>query len=488
MKIIGYARVSSKEQAQNSHALEQQIERLKQAGAEEVLADVESGWKNESDRTNLKQLMLLVENRQVDQVLVTRLDRLSRRGLKSFQIIEKFLKSNVTLKALDESFDLTTAAGRAMAGQLVVFAQFHSDQKAESIRHGWEHLRSKKVAIQPPFGYKVIDGKYELNHEPFLCLIDGHIEFTYAAIAHDLVNIFFEQQTLRKTLAHINQKYGIQFFSHCSKSGKKLNGRSGRMFRFSLMGFRNWLLNPVLQGHTAYRKQAEIYYNTHLEHRIISPDEFSEIEKIFKQNKAIRGYGTNARRKYPCSGLVFCADCRGACYSATGTRNYYRAKRLGIPIEKIYYFQCKNWRIRGCSQKTMIPMQTVEDAIITSLTQKASKIVAGKMNFTATVVKSEKLLQLESQLKGLQQLGKNPAIDEAIANLQLQIEAEVSQHQQASQNSQEVEKRRKLCAEVFSDSQFWLQLTDEDKRRIYRELVDKVLVRDGKVVSVSLAF
>ncbi len=36
-RIIGYARVSSTEQSENSHALEQQIDRLRAAGATEII-------------------------------------------------------------------------------------------------------------------------------------------------------------------------------------------------------------------------------------------------------------------------------------------------------------------------------------------------------------------------------------------------------------------------------------------------------------------
>ncbi|MBU7585166.1 MAG: hypothetical protein KAF91_20130 [Nostoc sp. TH1S01] len=42
-EVVAYARVSSREQAENSAALDQQIARLKAAGAEIVLIDTESG-------------------------------------------------------------------------------------------------------------------------------------------------------------------------------------------------------------------------------------------------------------------------------------------------------------------------------------------------------------------------------------------------------------------------------------------------------------
>ncbi len=76
--IVGYCRVSSREQSDNSSALEQQIARVREAGAEEVLIDIESGRSNrEDDRTEFQKIMKLVEQERIE-VIVTRLDRLSR--------------------------------------------------------------------------------------------------------------------------------------------------------------------------------------------------------------------------------------------------------------------------------------------------------------------------------------------------------------------------------------------------------------------------
>jgi DNA invertase Pin-like site-specific DNA recombinase len=44
--IVGTARVSSKEQAENSNALKQQIDQLERAGCEKIYVDIESGrWR-----------------------------------------------------------------------------------------------------------------------------------------------------------------------------------------------------------------------------------------------------------------------------------------------------------------------------------------------------------------------------------------------------------------------------------------------------------
>ena len=57
-KCVGYCRVSSREQANNSHALEQQQDRVRLAGVEEILTDVDSGSKD--NRPNWKKLQVMV--------------------------------------------------------------------------------------------------------------------------------------------------------------------------------------------------------------------------------------------------------------------------------------------------------------------------------------------------------------------------------------------------------------------------------------------
>ncbi|MGB3208292.1 MAG: fdxN element excision recombinase XisF [Crinalium sp.] len=487
MRILGYARVSSREQSENSNALDQQCERLKAAGASEILIDVESGWKSKH-RPNLDKLMAMVRSHSVEEVIVTRLDRLSRQGLKSFQIFQEFLDAGVVLRALDEPFDLTTAAGRAMAGQLVVFAQFHSDQKAESVKAGWKHLRDRKIAVNPPFGYIKLDNYHQLDHRPFLCLIDGQREMSKAAIAREIVDAFLSKKTLRLTLREINERYGIRTFAHNKSDGKRLGGRvAHEMFRFSPSGLKNWLTNPVLQGHLPYlRKESDrsqIHYNTHPDQRLITDEEFRQIESIINHNKQVRGYGSTAL-KYPCSGLVFCAECRSACYSLSGANNYHKAKKLGIEPDRNYYFQCKNWRLRACSNKSVIRMEVVENAVVNALTQRASAIANIALTNPVSHPDSPEIQQLQSQLLSMKSIpGNNPAIKSAIS----EIESQITQLRYSlSQNQNQDSVSRDLLLWAFSNPDCWHDASYEDKKRVYRELVEKVIVKNGQVVEVKL--
>jgi len=483
-RVVGYARVSTKEQANDSNALLQQIDRLKAAGAIEIFSDVESGWKKNT-RPQLEDLMAQVRSGKVTEVIVTRLDRLSRQGLKSFQIFEEFLNVGAVLRALDEPFDLTTAAGRAMAGQLIVFAQFHSDQKAESVRAGWAHLRNKKVAMQPPFGYLKVDDAHILDCRPFLCLLDDRREMSKSEIAREIVEAFLKQQTLRLALREINERYGLKVFAHNNTAGKKLGGRIAQdLFRFSPGGLKNWLTSPVLRGHLVYLRgtpREQIYLNTHLEARLISEEESREIERILNFNRKVRGFGTTAL-KYPCSGLVYCAQCRGACYSISGVNNYHRAKRLGIPIEHNHYFQCNNWRSRACENKKTIRMEIVEKCLVVSLITRAQAI-ADIMQTVPAKVESPQVRALREQVRALRAIGENPAINSAIVEIEKQIsQLLLTEDKEMIDN----EFQRELLISCFSHPELWLEADIADRQRVYRELTDKILISDGEVVDVVL--
>ena len=491
-RILGYARVSSREQSENSHALEQQIARLKASGATEILFDVESGSKDE--RPDFNKLIGIIRRQSCEEVVVTRLDRLTRSLPTLRKVLDEFRKSGVNFRALDDSIDLSTAAGKFHLNMLGALAEMEVDRLSERVRHGWQHLRDRGVAVNPPFGYVKQNDRHRLDHTPFLCLLssrnpewqeglldDPHAAMSKAKIGREIVEAYLEQRTLRLALRTINERYGIFNFAR----HENVAGRVAReMFRFSVGGLRNWLTNPVLQGHTCYlrkkdgqhlkHKDWDIRYNTHPDERLISDEEGKEIAEILAHNAVVRGYGSTAL-KYPLSGLVFCGDCRSACYSLSGSR--------GKNIKGYnYYFQCKNWRARACVNKKVVRMEVVEKAVIDALTQRAHTI-ATLADIRPPQVEPKELKELKSQLMGLELLGFNEAIEDAKRNLKLQIEKLSYQMQYTSD---ETSGNKELLLEIFSDPTFWAQLEDEKRRRVYRKLVDRIVVSNGAVQSVIL--
>ncbi|MBD2425370.1 fdxN element excision recombinase XisF [Phormidium sp. FACHB-1136] len=487
-KQIGYARVSSREQAENSHALEQQMQRLRVAGVEEIYSDVESGTKD--DRKGFNLVMDLVRSRAIDEVVITRLDRFTRSLITLRKVLDEFRENGVNMKALDDSVDLSTAAGKFHLNMLGALAEMEVDRLSERVRHGWSHLRKRQVAMNPPFGYVKLGDKHCLDHEPCLCLLDTRQERSRAEIAREIVETFLTEKTLRKCLRVINQKYGIYTFSH-NQGPHRRGGRAARgLFHFSPGGLREWLINPVLQGHLCYLRKQDgqrlprqdwtIHHNTHPDQRMVSDEESRKIEAILQHNQRVRGFGSTAL-KYPLSGLVICGECRSSCYSLTGQRNYHRAKRLGIEPEINYYFQCKNWRMRSCNQKSVVRMEKVEIAVIEALVSRAGTISA-TAEATEEQVDPPELQALKVELAYyLNAPGSRAAV--IVADLKQQIDA-YRHKQQASTTLSSGQ--RDLLLQTFGDPLYWKTLTPEQKRDLYRELVERVIVRDGQVERVEL--
>lgn len=482
MNIVGYARVSSREQAENGHALEQQIERLKSAGVGKIYIDIESAYKR-SDRPQLKELMASVQSGEVDLVLVTRLDRLSRQGAQSLAIFDEFAKANTILKALDEPFDLSTASGKMTAGLLAIFAQHHSDQKTEAVRHGLKHLRARKIPLKAPFGYvkNQVGNCLVFDDKPFLCRLCDRVELSRFLLARELISSFLDLKSLRQTVSQIHSKYGIQSFG-------KQHISNHQRFYFSIEGFKGWITNPLIRGHLRYTKSNEIYLNTH--DALISEEEFQEVEKILNWNRQHHGYQSHGYQKkavYPLSGLILCAYCNRTMVHHGNLMNRKQLAKGTQEKERWqHYYKCQYSSV-SCIRQRMVRVSKIEEKLIDTLRQKSYDLVKSKIQVTPTVVKSEILLQLEAQLEGLRALGNNPVIKEAIAK----IEEQISQEKFVSdsyQYSKEIESRKQLCLQAFSDGQFWLELQNEDKKRIYRELVDKILVRDGEIVDILLKF
>lgn len=481
MRIYGYARVSSTEQAEG-HSLENQIARLKAAGCDRVLIDVESAYKRDGFRPGFEELMQLVQSRQVDKLIITNLDRLARNEVTSFTALDAFEDAGVQLVSLDQYYlDLSHPDGRVMAGYSVLEARAYSARLSRRVRLGHESHRDRNAAYFAPFGYTKIGEKLELERTPFLCLVEGRAELSKALVARDLIEIFLSCQSLRRSLVKINEKYGIYTHALPGKGNRKARGS----FHFSPAGFSAWLNNPILRGHTCYgrsHKQRQSHkhlwdlrYDTHPEHRLLSELEHRQIELILDHNAATGGYGFKSDVVHPLSGLVFCGECKGKCRITN-----FRLR--SDPTQKRYSYQCQNYKLSACTQKKSVRVERIEELIVGKLTA-AAEAIADISQIPENAVESPELLELRAQLQALDEMRFNLAIEQAKKDLQAQILA--AEHAcRAKSTSTEIS--RELALKHCSDPNFWLSLPPEDKRLVCRNLIERVVLRDGQVERVIL--
>jgi len=88
--------------------------------------------------------------REIDIVLVWRLDRWGRSVTDLLATLQELEHLGIGFVSLTEALDLTTPAGRAMAGLLAIFAEFEREILRERTRAGLAHARDSGKRLGRP--------------------------------------------------------------------------------------------------------------------------------------------------------------------------------------------------------------------------------------------------------------------------------------------------------------------------------------------------
>jgi putative DNA-invertase from lambdoid prophage Rac len=103
-----------------------------------------------SQRECREKLLVAARRREIDVVLVWRLDRWGRSVTGLLTTLQELEHLGVGFVSLTEALDLTTPTGRAMAGLLAVFAEFEREIMRERVRAGLEHARRNGKRLGRP--------------------------------------------------------------------------------------------------------------------------------------------------------------------------------------------------------------------------------------------------------------------------------------------------------------------------------------------------
>jgi putative DNA-invertase from lambdoid prophage Rac len=97
-----------------------------------------------------EKLLDAARRREIDVVLVWRLDRWGRSVTDLLATLQELEHLGVGFVSLTEALDLTTPAGRAMAALLAVFAEFEREILRERVRAGLAHARENGTRLGRP--------------------------------------------------------------------------------------------------------------------------------------------------------------------------------------------------------------------------------------------------------------------------------------------------------------------------------------------------
>jgi putative DNA-invertase from lambdoid prophage Rac len=144
-----YARVSTQDQ----QTIPLQMRAMREYAANRgwsILLQVKEVGSGASERELRRKLMDAARRREIDVVLVWRLDRWGRSLADLVSTLEELNHLGVGFVSLTEALDLTTPTGRAMAGLLSVFAAFEHEILRERVRAGLEHARQNGQRLGRP--------------------------------------------------------------------------------------------------------------------------------------------------------------------------------------------------------------------------------------------------------------------------------------------------------------------------------------------------
>ncbi len=168
MKVVGYIRVSTEEQAGQGVSLAAQRAKVEAYAAlhdlelVEVIADEGQSAKT-LKRPGLQTALAMIASGKVDGLVVCKLDRLSRSVADWNHLIDAYFgdKAGKQLLSIQDSVDTRSAAGRLVLNVLMSVAQWEREAIGERTRDALAHKRRSGLRVgKIPFGYSLAgDGK-----------------------------------------------------------------------------------------------------------------------------------------------------------------------------------------------------------------------------------------------------------------------------------------------------------------------------------------
>lgn len=183
IKVAGYARVSTDEQARDGLSIEGQIESIKKYCAlynDKYNIDfyIDKGFTGRNmQRKNLR--LMLSNIHDYDQLIVWKLDRLSRSLSDSVLIIDDIIEKDVALISIEEKIDCSTPTGRAFINIIMTFAQLEVESISE---------RTKLGLLQ-----KARNGSYPFSVLPYGYLLNDDRKLVPDESTKQLINIIYQK-------------------------------------------------------------------------------------------------------------------------------------------------------------------------------------------------------------------------------------------------------------------------------------------------------
>ncbi|MFA6450914.1 MAG: recombinase family protein, partial [bacterium] len=203
MKVIGYARVSTEEQAREGVSLDNQrrkIELYAEMNDMELIGiEIDEGISAKNlKRPGVQRVLELARKKQVDCIIIYKLDRMFRNTVDALNTSQMLDKQGVALHSINERLDTKSAIGKFFFSLTASLAEMERNVISERTVDSMKHMKeSGKCVGNVCFGFRRSSDGIHVEPEPIEQEILVRIRelreagFTLDAIATELTVLGF---------------------------------------------------------------------------------------------------------------------------------------------------------------------------------------------------------------------------------------------------------------------------------------------------------
>ena len=355
------------------------------------------------ERPGLQALLEEIRERNIQVVVVYKVDRLSRSIFDFHKMMQEFAKYECNFVSITQSFDTSNSMGKLTLNMLLSFAQFEREVSAERVRDKIAASKAKGLWMggNLPLGYDLNDRHLVINE-------------TEAEIVRQVFQKYLEMQNMLGVAEWLN-KQGIHTKKWITKHSQRTRG--GEPFKKNTV--QRMLTNPVYLGKITHYSQNKIYNGVHKP--IISRELWEQVQGVIRR----RISDPNAFNHYKFHKTVLAGklyDDKGKKFRFTTSKSHRR--------KLLYYYNGVGGHYLPVEQLDNFVLDVLRQTDLETIEPLADRIGITDKQMSAWIIKAvcqsvdkKHYLTLfldEKQIKA--NLGSCPKITEKLARKPLSVE------------------------------------------------------------------
>ena len=395
--------------------------------------EIDRVYRDWGDRQQLAELTANCETEKPNYLLIRRVEELGD-DLKSIGDRLSYLESlGIEIIATEQEYSShswqTLEPQQLKLNLSNLLQQIQTNQQRSRLKQG--HARNRLKILPPPgkapYGYRRGQDKYIIDKST-------------APVVKDFFERFLLFGSLRGAVRYLEKRYG-----------KKISPSTGR----------SWLTNPVYRGSLKY-KNSNIISHTHA--AIIDAEEAAQIDRLLRRNRRLPSRTASAPRSL--AGLIVCQQCQMTLNIARVTQHQKKTEYLYLRCNSCPQRpKCKAIAYERVLERTISQICIELPAAVAELNLPDLSAIEG--NLKREIEQKQDIL---NQLPSLLQQGILDRETLAIRNYKLRGEISELERQIAQLPPDNL----KAIASTVSLKQFWLDLSETERRFYFREFIKQI--------------